>query len=206
MDKTQIQILLIEDTPSDALLLREALENDKLTAFVLTTVEHLSSAIKLLSEQAFDIILLDLSLPDSQGMETFTRIQQVVPAIPKVILSGFTDEAFAMQAVHAGAQDYLVKGSAGFSSAMSAIRYAIERQRTQTALQVSETRYHRVLDVMMEGCQILSLDWIYIYVNDAAEMHNRRPKDELLGRKFVDMWPGIESTELFAEIKHCMEN
>jgi light-regulated signal transduction histidine kinase (bacteriophytochrome) len=62
------------------------------------------------------------------------------------------------------------------------------------------------LDNMMEGCQIIGNDWTYIYINDAASTHNRRPKEELLGKKYTDMWPGIEATEVFAIIKDCMEN
>ena len=135
MDKTLIQVLLIEDTPSDALLLREALENDTLTAFTLTTAERLNSAIKILSSQAFDIILLDLGLPDSRGMETFNRIQQVAPSIPKVILSGFADEVLAMQAVQAGAQDYLVKGRFDAPALRREIRYAMMMSRSRASAQ-----------------------------------------------------------------------
>ena len=58
---------------------------------------------------------------------------------------------------------------------------------------------------MLEGCQILGSDWRYLYLNDAADTHNRRPKEELLGKKYMDMWPGIEQTEVFRVIKHCIE-
>jgi PAS domain S-box-containing protein len=205
MFKTQIQVLLIEDSPADAIFLREALGKDALTSFEVTTVERLKSAIEILENHFFDIILLDLGLPDSQGLVTFKRIHLAVPGIPKVILSGLTDEAFALQAVQAGAQDYIVKGQAGWDSAARAVHYAIERQHTQKALGESEQRYQHILDAMLEGCQIIGFDWRFHYINDAADRHNRRPKTELLGKKYMDMWPGIETTDVFKAIERSMK-
>ncbi len=70
----------------------------------------------------------------------------------------------------------------------------------------NEKRYRNTLDSMLEGCQIIGFDWKYIYLNDAAERHNRRPKGDLLNRKYADMWPGIENTVVYAVIKHCLED
>ena len=145
MDKTQIKVLLIEDNAVDIVFLREALGQDALNAFDLTAVEQVHAALEILQKNTFDIILLDLSLPDSQGLRTFTQIHQAVPRIPKIILSGLTDEAIALQMVHIGAQDYIVKGTAGFALAARAIRHAIERQQTNEALRASEARYHQIL-------------------------------------------------------------
>jgi|WetSurMetagenome_2_1015567.scaffolds.fasta_scaffold00168_24 PAS domain S-box-containing protein len=80
-----------------------------------------------------------------------------------------------------------------------------QRKTSEASLRASEARFHGVLDAMMEGCQILGHDWRYLYINDAAERHNRRPKSELLGRRYMDMWPGIEETEVFKAIRNCME-
>jgi DNA-binding NarL/FixJ family response regulator len=131
MGKNEIKILLVEDNPADVLFLREALQQDLLTSFVLTATERLSTAAPLFEKNIFDIILLDLGLPDSQGLETFTRIHQIAPEIPIIILSGLRDEFFATQAVQAGAQDYLMKDANSFSSCARAIRYAIERSKSQ---------------------------------------------------------------------------
>ncbi len=68
-----------------------------------------------------------------------------------------------------------------------------------------ELRYRSLLDKMLEGCQVIGFDWRYLYINAAAEQHNRRPKEELLGKKYTDVWPGIETTEVFAVIKRCLE-
>ncbi len=79
-----------------------------------------------------------------------------------------------------------------------------ERQRTETAIRASEARYLHTLEAMLEGCQIIGFDWRYLYLNDVAEKHNRRPKEELLGRKYTEMWPGIEATDVFKVIQRCM--
>ena len=79
------------------------------------------------------------------------------------------------------------------------------RKKAEQALKESEARFRSAMDNMLEGCQIIGHDWRYIYINDAAERHNRRPKEELLGKRYMDMWPEIESTKVFAAIKRCME-
>ncbi|MCL4550968.1 MAG: PAS domain S-box protein [Bacteroidetes bacterium] len=82
-----------------------------------------------------------------------------------------------------------------------------QRVTERTAeLRKSLERFRSTLDSMLEGCQILGFDWRYLYLNDAADRHNRRPKEELLGKKYMDMWPGIEATEVFAVIRRCLEN
>lgn len=81
-----------------------------------------------------------------------------------------------------------------------------ELRKTNVVLKKSEERFRSTLDNMLEGCQILGFDWCYIYLNDSADRHNRRPKEELLGKKYTDMWHGIESTEVYRIIKNCMDN
>ncbi len=80
-----------------------------------------------------------------------------------------------------------------------------ERKQTEEALLASEARYRNTLDAMLEGCQIIGFDWRYLYLNEVADKHNRRSKEELLGKKYMDMWPGIESTHVFSVIRQCMQ-
>jgi len=85
------------------------------------------------------------------------------------------------------------------------VRNITERRKVENEIKNKEKNFHSTLDNMMEGCQILSFDWVYLFINKAAERHNKRPKEELLGKKYKDMWPGIENTEVFRVIKDTLE-
>ncbi len=82
---------------------------------------------------------------------------------------------------------------------------SLNSKRAEDALKESEQRFHSTLDNMIEGCQIIGRDWRYIYINEAAEKQNQRPMEELLGNRYMDMWPGIESTNVFIVLRRCME-
>ncbi len=125
------RVLLIEDNRGDARLVREMLTSASGTAFQLSTADHLSTALELLADQQFDLLLLDLSLPDSHGMESFARLHARAPSTPVVVLSGLDDEGVAVEAVREGAQDYLVKGQLQAGALVRAMRYAVERQRAE---------------------------------------------------------------------------
>lgn len=130
-----IRVLLVEDNLGDAFLIEEKLKIDNNNLwFHLTHVERLAEAIARLSAENIDVILLDLSLPDSQGLETFLTLQEQASSLPIVVLTGMDDEQLAMQAVRQGAQDYLVKNTAIAELLVHAIRYAIERKGTQEEL------------------------------------------------------------------------
>src|SRR3990172_5959680 len=134
MTKPVIQILMIEDNQTDVFLLEEVLCRDAFNSFELTTSERLSTGLEILNKQKVDLILLDLGLPDSQGLGTFVSLHKEFPDIPVVVLTGLMDEGLALEAVQSGAQDYLVKGPASWEIASRAIRHAIERQQSQAAL------------------------------------------------------------------------
>lgn len=134
-----IQVLLIEDNPADALLLREAVREDALSLFEFTVAQSLKSGLTLLHERPFDVVLLDLGLPDSQGLQSFETVHNAFPEKPVVVLSGSNDQRLALEAVQSGAQDYLVKGSTGWEIASRAMRYAIERKRMEERLHYMAT-------------------------------------------------------------------
>lgn len=127
MADEDIRILLIEDNPGDARLIREALG----AGFSLTVAATLGPALGLLRDRTFDVVLTDLNLPDARGLEAFTRVHAEAPQLPVVVLTGVDDETVAIQAVQAGAQDYLVKGQVNGDSVTRAVRYAIERRKMQ---------------------------------------------------------------------------
>lgn len=131
MTDRSIRILLVEDNPADARLLREHLSEVSSLCFQLTHVERLEEAGERMMETGADVVLLDLSLPDAHGMETVTKMLEAAPDVPIIVLTGFDDETVALRAVQAGAQDYLVKGQVDGNGLARAIRYARERKRLE---------------------------------------------------------------------------
>ena len=139
-----LNILLIEDNPGDIRLLQEILREVTTTRCQITPVMTLAAAVAQLSiapdkaiassPSSFDIILLDLSLPDSQGLASFLHLHDRYPSLPIVVLTGVDDQTLAISAMQQGAQDYLIKGQVDSNLLLRSIRYAIERERTDTAL------------------------------------------------------------------------
>src|SRR5438067_143689 len=124
-----MKVLLVEDNPGDVRLLREAVAEVDAPAIEWATADRLTTALRQLEQEPFDVLLLDLSLPDAQGFETFTRAYEAAPDLPIVVLTGLDDEELAVRAVQAGAQDYLVKSHFNGHLVVRAMRYAIERRR-----------------------------------------------------------------------------
>jgi two-component system cell cycle sensor histidine kinase/response regulator CckA len=129
-----IRVLLVEDNPGDARLILEMLRDVQANAFDLEQVDRLEPALERLSHAAVDVVLLDLGLPDSEGMATFHRAHAGAAEQPIIVISGLDDETLALEAVRCGAQDYLVKGRIEGHLLARVIRYAIERQRTEVQL------------------------------------------------------------------------
>jgi two-component system cell cycle response regulator len=129
MDEKPVNVLLVEDSPTDALLLREALTDERRAQFRTAHAETLADALRTLQQQDFDLILLDLGLPDSQGLETFARVHDHVPQIPIIVLTGLDDDTLAIQAVKDGAQDFLTKGRVDRYWLVRNIRHALERHQ-----------------------------------------------------------------------------
>ncbi len=189
MTNPVINVLLVEDNPADVVFLREALDADALATFEVTAVERLSAALDIIPRRAFDVVLIDLGLPDSQGLATFTRLHRDFPDLPIVILSGLADEALALQTVQAGAQDYLVKSPGCIAVSSRAIRYAIERHQSQTILRASELRFKSLFEHSPVAYQSLDEQGLYLDVNDQLCRLTGYSAAELLGVSFGELWP-----------------
>ena len=135
MDNRPLRVLLIEDNPADARMISEMLKGLPEGVFELESVDRLSTGLERLGDGERDVVLLDLSLPDSQGFDTFLKLREKAGAVPIVLLTGLDDEALAIRAVHEGAQDYLNKGQVDAHLLSRAIRYAIERNKLIRELQ-----------------------------------------------------------------------
>jgi signal transduction histidine kinase len=138
MNVAPVRILLVEDSPSDAELLQESLAETRLGQFNFTHVERWADAVRSLRQQRFDVLLLDLSLPDSSGLETILRARAEAPRLPVIVLTGQVNETLGLEAVRLGIQDYLVKGQGDARLTVRAIRYAIERKQAEEDLKRTE--------------------------------------------------------------------
>jgi len=178
-----VRILLVEDNPGDArliqLLLAEARDASRIGESDLVCVDTLEKGLqKLETEERFDIILLDLSLPDAYGRETYLRMQRGAPDLPVVALTGNDDEKLAEELVAAGAQDYLVKGQVDGRLLARAMRYAIERKRSEEKLRLVA----QVFEVAIEGILVTDADQAIASVNRAFSGLTGFDEHEIAGR------------------------
>lgn len=130
-----ITALLVEDSSADIALLVDMIQDSDAQSWRITHCKRLNQALEQLKSSAFDVVLLDLSLPDSQGLETVVQVRQSVPQLPIVVLTGLQDQFLARQAVAEGAQDYLVKGQFSPELLIKTVEYAIERTQILKKLQ-----------------------------------------------------------------------
>ncbi len=182
MNLEGIRILLVEDNPGDARLLVELLRETGAGRVKFDHVEHLEAALESLNRDPFDVILLDLSLPDAQDLETVVRVHAHAPKIPIVVLTGLDDEAMAVRAVRAGAQDYLVKGRVDGELLVRSIRYATERGRAVEALERREEHYRSLIEHSLDLISILNPDGTIRYASPSHEKVLGYSLEELIGQ------------------------
>jgi len=140
-----LNILTVEDNPSDLFLLEHMLKSSGLGVRRLYSTDRIREAYTLLQEKEIDLVLLDLSLPDSFGINSFIYLKPVVQKIPVIILTGLSDTSVALEAIKEGAQDYLVKVELTESLLVKAIQYSLERTRTLENLRESNERFNTVV-------------------------------------------------------------
>ena len=176
-----MKLLLVEDNPGDARLLNLMLLGES-PPIELVHCESLNGALMVIEESRvsfpFDAILLDLSLPDSQGVETFHRIHEVAPDVPIVILTALNDKTVASRLASLGAQDYLVKGFVEADLMIRSLHYAIERKKTEVGLKMVS----KVFECMLEGIIMVDSDLLITHVNQAFTNIMGYQADEVIGR------------------------
>jgi PAS domain S-box-containing protein len=164
LDKT-IKILLIEDNPGDARLIREMFADAGGQAFAIEWVSRLADGLERLNRGEIDLVLLDLGLPDSWGLDTFFKAHAHTPEIPFVLLTGLDDETLALSAVRQGAQDYLVKGATDANTLLRAIRYATERKQAEVALEVERKKLYSLLNSLPVFVHLKATDHMIRFAN-----------------------------------------
>lgn len=190
MSEPPVNILLVEDNPADARFIRAMLDESGESAFRIVWTDSLEAAFGKLDQADCDLVILDLSLPDSAGFETFERLHQRAPKLPIVVVSGLSEKQTAIRAVQEGAQDYLVKDQYNSQLLVRSLRYAIERNRLRRSLQDSEARFRQLTENMRE------VFWLYqiearqlIYVSTAFEKVWGRPS-----RDFFENYSSLAET------------
>ncbi len=194
IEKTQngpIRILLIEDNPGDSRLTQEILKNADNFNFNLTITENLVDGFHYIEESEIDIVLLDLSLPDSSGFQTIIRTREKTTHIPIIVITGLNDEMFARQAVQAGAQDYFIKNQVKSNPLVRSIYYAIERNKMimkieslMETLQKNESHLKKIIEKNADSIIIVDKKNIVRFVNPIAEKFFKRNKEDFVGQQF----------------------
>ncbi len=221
MAELQTPILLIDDNPGDRRLIEIMLAEANAGGYQIVACERLEDGLRQSKQREFDLILLDLTLPDSEGLNTFNAVNSVRVNVPVIVLTGVDDDVLALQALKHGAQDYLVKGEFDASLLHRAIQYAIERNRLilqneniASKLQQSEARFRRIFSENADGILILGEGQKVLFANPAAERILARNDGDLLGQSLdlpldydrvrMAAWKRDHNTPVFAEIR-CVE-
>jgi PAS domain S-box-containing protein len=177
-----LTILTVEDNPSDLFLLEHMIKSSGLVVRQLCTASSIRDAYGLLTTEAVDVVLLDLTLPDSFGLHTFIHLKPVVQRIPVIILTGMSDTNVALEAIKEGAQDYLVKSELTEGLLATAIQYSLERKRTLEHLRVSNERFNTVVKATNDAI------WDWDIVTNKVFMVGDTYK-QLFGYDWVNAYP-----------------
>ena len=182
-NQAPIHVLLIEDNPGDRRLIREFLQEVATVTIFLELADSLAQGLQYLRESKFDVVLLDLFLPDSQGLETFLRLQQQDRQTPVVVTTGLNDETLALRAVQAGAQDYLVKGQMTGELLVRSIRYAIERHRSEQKIREQAA----LLNIATDAILVRDIEDRITFWNQGAERLYGWTAEAALGQKTTEL-------------------
>jgi len=194
MSKKSMKVLLmVEDNPGDARLLREMFSEQSMHDTELTHVECISEAEKHLAQRVFDVILLDLGLPDAQGLVAVRRAHAAAPRVPLVVLTRLEDDSLATQALQEGAQDYLIKGQTGTRGLLRALRYAIERKSLEEALFVEKERAQVTLNCIGDAVVCTDISGNITFLNLVAEKMTGWSWQEAAGRPMAEVFQILDA-------------
>jgi len=194
MSKSIKTLLLVEDNPGDAGLFREMFNEQGSHDTELTVVGSISEAEEHLSRCVFDIILLDLGLPDAQGLGAVRRAHAAAPRVPLVVLTGLDDESLAAQALQEGAQDHLIKGQVDARGLLRALGYAVERKIMEEALFVEKERAQVTLNSIGDAVICTDVSGNITFLNIVAEKITGWSWKEAAGRPMVEIFKILDAT------------
>jgi PAS domain S-box-containing protein len=203
MIKHPLHILIVEDNPGDFFLIQELLMESNINQGEVVQAENLEDAIHTIEHSSFDLIFLDLSLPDSSGINTFKAINQYAPMVPIIVMSGLTDTKIALETVRLGAQDYLVKGDFNEKLLEKSVFYSIERKSNLDAIQKSKEKYKQLFDITPVPMMVYDKESLnIILVNNAAIQTYGYSKEEFLKLKFSTLFCPKEQPKLLEALEN----
>ncbi len=186
---SKFQVLLVEDNELYSRMLHDSLQGASYPGFRLHNVQTLDDAKRALHGLAFDVILLDLALPDSQGLETFTELHKASPSVPIIVLTATEDENMALEAVHLGAQEYLVKGQVDPKMLIRVMRYAIERKQAEQELREREEFFRLITENVSDLIAVLDKSGKRLYNSPSYKGLIGDPKGKQGSDSFVEIHP-----------------
>jgi PAS domain S-box-containing protein len=200
------RVLLVEDNPGDARLIEEHLEGNSGVRFELAgRAGRLQDALELIDRGIADVVLLDLTLPDSHGRETFDKLHQHAPHLPVIVLSGLDDQELALQLVHEGAQDYLVKNEINHALLTRAMRYALERVNAEKALAHERDLLHTLLDHLPDRIYFKDQQSHFIQASQSlAKLHHLQGRMDVIGRSDFDFFAPEHARQAFEDEQRVM--
>ncbi|MGB8953251.1 MAG: PAS domain S-box protein [Candidatus Aminicenantales bacterium] len=187
MSQNKISVLLIEDNPVDAQFICEMLAENKDYSIYLKYVESLNAGLRCLDAGPYDVVLLDLGLPDSQGIKTLLRVMVRNVEIPVIVMTGSDDQDLAIEAMRKGARDYLIKGQITSALLFRAIRYSIERRQVEKSLQETEERYRDLVEKARIAILISDNEGRFIYFNKTFAAMFGYSSDEMKGKSLASI-------------------
>lgn len=188
----KLRLLIVEDDIVDRKLLVRLLAQSSLGPHEVDYADRLSTALEMLRTHNFDVVLLDLGLPDSRGTESVIELQIQSPHVPIIVLSGLDDERTATTAVQKGVQDYLIKGQVDGTLLVRSIRYALERKKAERQLQVAEQRYRMIFENSAVAIMMVDEEGRMVSWNQFTEQLLGMTREELLGRSVRSLYPKSE--------------
>ncbi len=181
-------VLIVEDNRGDARLLQEMLIEEGLDNADVTYVGRMSDAEEHLAAHPADIILLDLGLPDAQGLDALRRAHEAAPRVPLVVLTGLDDATTAMEALRGGAEDYLVKGQIEARGLLRSLRYAVERKRLEDELLKEKELAQATLNCIADALACTDTSGRITFMNHVAEAMTGWSFPEAIGRPLTEVF------------------
>ncbi|HEV9037625.1 MAG TPA: PAS domain S-box protein [Puia sp.] len=200
-DNQPISVLVVEDNPGDLFLLEESLHTIDVLMEGIYHAATLASARQILAYRKIDLVFLDVSLPDSRGLDSYTGLQGLTQCAAVILLTGLNDRKLAMQALMLGAQDYLIKGEFDEKLLSRAVRYSLERLRNLQHLRESEERYRGLFHNNPMPMWVFDTeDFRILETNEAAVIHYGYTEEEFLGLTLADIYLDSDRHDLRREV------